>query len=126
MPKRSDLRLNLEVGDLTIEGITGNTDAELGIGDLHVMVPDPHAYRAVAMSVHIGDVDASAFSLEPSAFSARASSAIQFRQLPAEAAHRNRRCELRCRECLDHRGNCRRWRTKELFTKPAADPRSCL
>ena len=68
VPKRSDLRLNLEVGDLSIEGITGNTDAELGIGDLHMMVPDPHAYRAVAMSVHIGDVDASAFSLEPSGF----------------------------------------------------------
>jgi hypothetical protein len=31
-------------------------------------VPDPHAYRAVAMSVHIGDVDAKAFGLEPSGF----------------------------------------------------------
>jgi hypothetical protein len=68
VPKRSDLRLNLEVGDLTIEGITGNTDVELGIGDLHMTVPDPHAYRAVAMSVHIGDVDASAFDLEPHGF----------------------------------------------------------
>jgi hypothetical protein len=28
-------------------------------------VPDPHAYRAVAMSVHIGDVNAGAFGLEP-------------------------------------------------------------
>jgi hypothetical protein len=68
VPKRSDLRLNLEVGDLSIEGITGNTDAELGIGDLHMMVPDPHAYRAVAMSVHIGDVNASAFNLESHGF----------------------------------------------------------
>jgi hypothetical protein len=68
VPKHSDLRLNLEVGDLSIEGITGNTDAELGIGDLHMMVSDPHAYRAVAMSVHIGDVNASAFNLEPSGF----------------------------------------------------------
>jgi hypothetical protein len=68
VPKHSDLRLNLDVGDLTIEGITGNTDAELGIGDLHVTVPDPHAYRAIAMSVHIGDVDASAFQLEPHGF----------------------------------------------------------
>jgi hypothetical protein len=68
VPKRSDLRLNLEVGDLTIEGITGNTDAELGIGELKMTVPDPHAYRAVAMSVHIGDVHAGAFGLEPSGF----------------------------------------------------------
>jgi hypothetical protein len=68
VPKRSDLRLNLEVGDLTIEGITGNTDAELGVGDLKMTVPDPHAYRAVAMSVHIGDVNAGAFGLEPSGF----------------------------------------------------------
>jgi hypothetical protein len=64
VPKRSDLRLNLEVGNLTIEGIIGNTDAELGIGDLRVTVPDPHAYRAVTISVRIGDVDASAFNLE--------------------------------------------------------------
>jgi len=68
VPKRSDLRLDLEVGDLTIEGITGNTDAELGVGDLKMTVPDPHAYRAVSMSVHIGDVHAGAFGLEPSGF----------------------------------------------------------
>jgi hypothetical protein len=68
VPKRSDLRLNLEVGDLTIDGITGNTDAELGVGDLKMTVSDPHAYRAVAMSVHIGDVNAGAFGLEPSGF----------------------------------------------------------
>jgi hypothetical protein len=68
VPKRSDLRLNLEVGDLSIEGIAGNTDAELGIGDLHMMVSDPHAYRVVSMSVHIGDVDASAFNLASHGF----------------------------------------------------------
>jgi hypothetical protein len=68
VPKQSDLRLNLEVGDLTITGISGNTDAEVGVGDLKMTVPDPHAYRAVAMSVHIGDVHAEAFGLEPSGF----------------------------------------------------------
>jgi hypothetical protein len=68
VPKQSDLRLNLEVGDLTIEGISGNTDAEVGVGDLKMTVPDPHVYRAVAMSVHIGDVNAGAFGLEPSGF----------------------------------------------------------
>jgi hypothetical protein len=68
VPKQSDLRLNLEVGDLTITGISGNTDAEVGVGDLKMTVPDPHAYRAVAMSVHIGDVHAGAFGLEPSGF----------------------------------------------------------
>jgi hypothetical protein len=68
VPKQSDLRLNLEVGDLTINGISGNTDADVGVGDLRVTVPDPHAYRAVAMSVHIGDVHAGAFGLEPHGF----------------------------------------------------------
>jgi hypothetical protein len=68
VPKQSDLRLNLEVGDLNIEGISGNTDAEVGVGDLKMTVPDPHAYRSVAMSVHIGDVNAGAFGLEPSGF----------------------------------------------------------
>ena len=68
VPKQSNLRLNLEVGDLTITGISGNTDAEVGVGDLKMTVPNPHAYRAVAMSVHIGDVHAGAFGLEPSGF----------------------------------------------------------
>jgi hypothetical protein len=68
VPKQSDLRLNLEVGDLNIEGISGNTDAEVGVGDLKVIVPDPHAYRSVAISVHIGDVHARAFGLEPEGF----------------------------------------------------------
>jgi hypothetical protein len=68
VPKQSDLRLNLEVGDLNIEGISGNTDAEVGVGDLKMKIPDPHAYRSVAMSVHIGDVNAGAFGLEPSGF----------------------------------------------------------
>jgi hypothetical protein len=68
VPRRSDLRLSLGVGDLRVEGVSGNTDAEVGVGDLKVTVPDPHAFRAVAMSVHIGDVDAKAFGLEPSGF----------------------------------------------------------
>jgi hypothetical protein len=68
VPKQSDLRLNLEVGDLTITGISGNINAEVGVGDLKMRVPNPHAYRAVAMSVHIGDVHAGAFGLEPSGF----------------------------------------------------------
>ena len=68
VPRRSDLRVSLGVGDLTVDGVNGNTDAEVGIGDLKVTVPDPHAFRAVAMSVHIGDVDAKAFGLEPSGF----------------------------------------------------------
>jgi hypothetical protein len=68
VPRRSNLRLNLGIGDLSIDGVTGNTDAEVGIGDLKVTVSDPHAFRAVAMSVHIGDVDAKAFGLEPSGF----------------------------------------------------------
>jgi hypothetical protein len=68
VPRHSNLRLNLGVGDLTIDGVTGNTDAEVGVGDLKVTVADPHTFRAVAMSVRIGDVNAKAFGLEPSGF----------------------------------------------------------
>ena len=85
VPKRSDLRLNLEVGDLTIEGVTGNTDAEVGVGDLHMTVSDAHAYRAVAMSVRIGDVDAKASAWNPPVFSARAVERSSMPELPAEA-----------------------------------------
>ena len=72
VPKQSDLRLNLEVGDLTITGISGNINAEVGVGDLKMTVPNPHAYRAVAMSVHIGDVHAGPLGLSLPAFWARA------------------------------------------------------
>ena len=68
VPERSDLRLSLGVGNLTIRGITGNTDADVGIGDLTVAIHNPHDYRSVAMSVHIGDVHAGAFDLQPSGF----------------------------------------------------------
>lgn len=68
VPKRSNLRLELGVGDLTVEGILGDTDAEVGVGDLRMTVSNPHDYRSVAMSVHIGDVDAGAFGLESSGF----------------------------------------------------------
>jgi hypothetical protein len=68
VPQRSDLRVSLGVGDLTIRGISGNADAEVGIGDLNVTVHNPKDYHSVAMSVRIGDVDASAFDLHPSGF----------------------------------------------------------
>ena len=68
VPARSDLKLHLEVGDLSIRGVTGNTDAELGVGDLKMRVGDAHQYRSVDLSVHIGDVDAKAFQLAPSGF----------------------------------------------------------
>ncbi len=71
VPKQSDLKINLDVGNLAIAGITGNIDAELGVGNLDLKVVDPHAYRAVAMSVRIGDVNAKAFGLEPSGFLAK-------------------------------------------------------
>lgn len=68
VPRKSDLRLHLEVGDLTVERISGNTDANVGVGDLKVMVNDIHAYRAVDLSTRIGDVRGSDFGLSASGF----------------------------------------------------------
>lgn len=68
VPQRSDLKVHMDVGDLKIDGVTGNVEADLGVGDLKVTVPDPKAYRTVSMSVRIGDVNAKAFNLQPSGF----------------------------------------------------------
>lgn len=56
VPQQSDLRADLDVGDLTIRGVQGNKDLHTGVGDLRVAVANPAEYGHVETHTRIGDV----------------------------------------------------------------------
>jgi len=61
VPARSDVRINISAGELSVSGIEGNKDIELKAGELRVNVGDPAAYRDVSSSVSIGEINAGPF-----------------------------------------------------------------
>lgn len=61
VPKNTNLKVHLEIGDMTVGQIAGDKDLQLGIGDLKVQAV-PHAeYRSVQASAGIGDVNDGVF-----------------------------------------------------------------
>jgi len=56
VPRQSDLKADLDVGDLTIRGIQGNKDVHTGVGDLRIAVASPSEYGHVETHTRIGDV----------------------------------------------------------------------
>jgi hypothetical protein len=56
VPQQSDLKVDLEVGDLTIGGVHGNKDAHTGVGDLRIAVADRGEYGHIETHTRIGDV----------------------------------------------------------------------
>ncbi len=61
VPAKANLRIHLSVGDMTIDRVEGDLDAEVGVGDLHVNVGDPERYASVEASTKIGDLNAGPF-----------------------------------------------------------------
>jgi hypothetical protein len=61
LPRRSDLRLRMTAGDLSIAGIDGHKDVKLRAGDLTIEVDDPTAYGLVDAWVTAGDITARPF-----------------------------------------------------------------
>jgi hypothetical protein len=61
LPVRTDLRVRMTAGDLTISGIEGNKDVSLRAGDLVIDVGDPAQYRHVNASLWAGDLSARPF-----------------------------------------------------------------
>lgn len=57
VPEKSDLKIDLGVGDLTVSGVQGNKDLYTGVGDLRVAVASPGEYGHVEAHTRIGDVD---------------------------------------------------------------------
>jgi hypothetical protein len=61
LPRRSDLRVHMTAGDLTIGGIEGHKDVSLRAGDLTIEVADPTQYANVNAWVTAGDLSARPF-----------------------------------------------------------------
>jgi len=61
IPKSTNLIARMRGGDLSVQGITGDKDLELGAGDLTVQVGDPADYSSVDLSVTVGDVSGDQF-----------------------------------------------------------------
>jgi hypothetical protein len=57
VPDPTGLDVDLKVGDLDVEGITGDKTLGVGVGDLRVAVGDSPDYRLVRAKTGIGDVD---------------------------------------------------------------------
>jgi hypothetical protein len=68
IPARSNLRVELSAGELTISGIEGDKDIEMTAGELRVNVGDPDSYRDVSSSVSIGEINARAFNVSKDGF----------------------------------------------------------
>ena len=56
VPQQSDLKADLDVGDMTIRGVQGNKDLHTGVGDLRIVVADRSEYGHVETHTRIGDV----------------------------------------------------------------------
>ena len=57
VPAQSLLKIKLGVGDLTVQGVRGDKDLHVGIGDLHIGFDGSDEYAHIETSTHIGDID---------------------------------------------------------------------
>ncbi len=56
VPRNTNLDVHEKVGDMTVEGVEGDKDLDLSVGDIHV--EGNSTYRLVHASTSIGDVNA--------------------------------------------------------------------
>jgi hypothetical protein len=61
VPDRTALEVDLGVGDLTVDGVQGDKDLNVGVGDLNLLAVRPGEYGHVRNSVGIGDMRDSVF-----------------------------------------------------------------
>lgn len=66
VPSRTNLSVDLGIGDMTITGIDGNKDISMHIGDLKIGGLQASGYGSVHLSTHIGDLDDGVFSTHES------------------------------------------------------------
>jgi hypothetical protein len=66
VPTSTALNIDLDVGDMTIEGISGDKNLSVDVGDLKVGGLVPSEYGIVKNSTGIGDVEDRAFSAKQS------------------------------------------------------------
>jgi hypothetical protein len=57
VPSPTNLEVRLSVGDIRVEGIDGNKDVQVHVGDLKVDLGPQSTYWKAEASTHIGDID---------------------------------------------------------------------
>ena len=60
IPQNTNLDVHEKVGDMTVEGVEGDKDLTLSVGDIRVNSEHP-AYRLVSASTSIGDVNSDGY-----------------------------------------------------------------
>jgi hypothetical protein len=63
VPRRSNLHVRSNAGDMKVANVTGDKDVELYAGNLQIGVGDPGDYRHVDASLMAGNLEASVFSV---------------------------------------------------------------
>lgn len=66
VPSRTNLSVDLGIGDMTVTGIDGNKNISMHIGDLKIGGLRASDYGSVHLSTHIGDVDDGVFAAHQS------------------------------------------------------------
>ena len=62
LPTAADLKVRMSAGDLTIDGVDGNTDVELHAGDCNIsLATAPENFGPIDMSVKAGDLSSGPF-----------------------------------------------------------------
>ena len=56
VPRGAALEVDMGVGELTIEGVTGDLSADLGVGDLSIRIP-ASAVRSVGLDAGVGEAE---------------------------------------------------------------------
>jgi hypothetical protein len=61
VPAQTDLRVNLNAGNVTVRGVEGNKDLQVHVGDIEVEPVTHASYRRLDASTHIGDITAAEY-----------------------------------------------------------------
>jgi hypothetical protein len=68
VPRRTNLSVRMFAGQVTVEGVKGDKDIELGAGQITISTIHPGDYSSVRASVGVGQVQARAFGVDKGGF----------------------------------------------------------
>jgi hypothetical protein len=68
VPRRTNLSVRMMAGQVTVEGVKGDKDIEIGAGQITIASIRDGDYRSVDASVSVGEVQARAFGVEKGGF----------------------------------------------------------
>jgi hypothetical protein len=68
VPRQTNLRIYMPAGEIDVSQVAGDKDIDLYAGQLTITGANPSAYHLVDASVSVGEVDASAWSVDKGGF----------------------------------------------------------